>query len=101
MYDNITLEVFSIFNELPSGYSEVSVNNDLFPLIVGNDETVKLPIVWKGLNKAGKRTRKFIIQGTPIWVTYNGKGEKYANTLTMKTEDAKRLQKEIGEITDF
>lgn len=99
--ENTKLQVFSIFAELDNGYSEVSINTELWQLITGNDEQVKLPIVTKGKDKAGNTVREFLIQDTKIYVRYNGKDAKWPNTLLMKTEDAKRLHVDTGVAYEF
>lgn len=93
--ENITLEVFSIFNEA-KGFSEVSINTELFKLIAGNDESVKLPIVSKGKDLQGRTIRKFEVNGTPVWVRYNGKDAQYPSTVILKTEDARKFKDESG-----
>lgn len=102
MNENIKLEVFSIFEStLPEGYSEVSVNAGIFKLIAGNDETVKLPVISKGKDKAGNTVREFLVDGTKIWVRYNGRDAKFQNSFIMRTEDAMRLKQDEGATYEF
>lgn len=102
MNENIKLQVFKVFDSaLPEGFSEVSINADLFKLIAGNDENVKLPIVSKGKDKAGNTVREFLVDGTKIWVRYNGRNAEFQNSFIVRTEDALRLKEDDGVQYEF
>lgn len=92
--ENLKLEVFNVFEPASEGsdYSVVSINSAIFKMISGTDERLTLPMVSKGHDKAGNITRAFVIDGTNVWVRYNGKDAQYPNSVIMKTTDAMKLK---------
>ena len=99
--ENIKLEVFSIFEEVNPRFVAVSINSDLFKLIVGTDEVVQLPMISKGKDKAGNTVRAFKIEDTTVYVRYNGKAAQYQNTVILAKEDAERLHTGSSTVFDF
>ena len=101
--ESLKLEVFNIFEPASAGskYSVVSINTPIFKMISGTDERLTLPMVSKGHDKAGNITRAFNIDGTNVWVRYNGKDAQYPNSVIMLTTDAEKLKANASNVYEF
>ena len=101
MLENLKLEVFNVYESAGKDKSLVSINTAIFKMISGTDEQVSLPIVAKGHDKAGNVVRQFDINGTPVWVRYNGKTAEYTNSIIMLNTDIKELKQTNSVVFDF